>query len=65
MKSLFMLCVFASVVLCVLRLAGVIAWPFWMLVAPMWIPVVAALAITIVCTLAVFIFGYIWDLLKP
>lgn len=39
----------------VLKLTGVIAWSWWWVLAPMWAPIVIALAIVIIA----YIFGFI------
>ncbi len=43
------LCGLLAVAFIVLKLCNVIAWPWWCVLAPLWIPVAIAIVIIIIC----------------
>ena len=50
-----------GIVFIILKLVGVIAWSWWWVLSPFWIPLGLALVIAIVARIAILIIKYKYD----
>ena len=51
MKYQTNVCLYLFLVFLILKLTGDIAWSWWWVTAPLWIPLVIAIAVIIVCSI--------------